>query len=590
LVSYDRTLEEQVDRLRRHQAAVVTLARRPMAHGSDATVALGEVCRVAATTLHVERASIWLLNEERTEMRCLSLYELTDDRHSSGTVLSAADYPAYFAALETGRAIDAHDARTDARTAEFAAAYLEPLGITSMMDAAIREDGRVIGVICHEHIGPQRVWTHDEIDFAGALADRAALVLGAVARHRLEEERERVRQQLLYTQKLESLGVLAGGMAREFERLLVLVSGNATLARELIGASHAAGGPLDEVIVAAERAQKLARQLLAYSGRGRVVVEPIDLSAQVSELRELIESSCPRQVRIRFSLDAELSWTKADAAQVQQVIMSLVVNGIEAVGGAEGEVRVRTSMRFLTTADAQGFLLGRGIPPGRYVMLEIEDSGGGLSPEQLQRIFDPFISTKGPGRGLGLAAVLGIVRNHRGAIDVQPVKAAGSGARGTRFRLYFPATDARVPRQPRQAPREPGTVVVIDDDDDVARLVRAGVSPLGLEVALVRGAEAAEAAIDAGGGRVRALLLGVGCLGAEAGGVARSLRQTHPDVPLLLLGGYDDRALTRELVAAGVAESIAKPFSAEAVSRKVADLIGVRGPDSSLSPPAAPRD
>jgi signal transduction histidine kinase/CheY-like chemotaxis protein len=561
-----------------------------MAHGADSSAALGEVCRVAASTLHVERASIWALNDERTEMRCLALYELTEDRLSRGTVLAAADYPAYFAALETGRAIDAHDAGTDPRTAEFGDGYLGPLGITSMMDAAIREDGRVVGVICHEHIGPQRTWTHDEIDFAGALADRAALVLGAAARHRLEEERERVRHQLLYTQKLESLGVLAGGMAREFERLLVLVSGNATLARELIGAPHAATGPLDEVIVAGERAQKLARQLLAYSGRGRVVVEPIDLSAQVSELRELIESSCPRQVKVRFSLDPELSWTKADAAQVQQVIMSLAVNGIEALGSAEGEVRVSTSMRFLTTADAQGFLLGRGIPPGRYVMLEIEDSGGGLSPEQLQRIFDPFISTKGPGRGLGLAAVLGIVRNHRGAIDVQPVKAASSGARGTRFRLYFPATDARVPPQPRQAPRESGTVVVIDDDEDVARLVRAGVSPLGLDVAVVRGAEAAEAAIDASGGRVRALLLGVGCMGAEAGGVARSLRQTHPEVPLLLLAGYDDRAMTRELVADGVADSIAKPFSAEAVSRKVADLLGARAPDSSLSPSAPPRD
>ncbi|MEJ7729097.1 MAG: ATP-binding protein [Polyangiaceae bacterium] len=589
-MSYDRTLEEQVDRLRRHQAAVVTLARRPMAHGSDPSPALGEVCRVAATTLHVERASIWSLNDERTEMRCLALYELTEDRHSSGTVLAAADYPAYFAALETGRAIDAHDARTDARTAEFGDGYLAPLGITSMMDAAVREDGRVVGVICHEHVGQPRTWTHDEIDFAGALADRAALVLGAAARHRLEEERERVRQQLLYTQKLESLGVLAGGMAREFERLLVLVSGNAALARELIGAPHPATGPLDEVIVAAERAQKLARQLLAYSGRGRVVVEPIDLSAQVSDLRELIESSCPRLVRLRFCLDAEPSWTKADAAQVQQAIMSLAVNGIEAVGSAEGEVRVTTSMRFLTTTDAQGFLLGRGIPPGRYVMLEIEDSGGGLSPEQLQRIFDPFISTKGPGRGLGLAAVLGIVRNHRGAIDVQPVKAAGSGARGTRFRLYFPATDARVPPQPRQAPRESGTVVVIDDDEDVARLVRAGVSSLGLAVAVVRGAEAAEAAIDAGGGRVRALLLGVSCMGADVGGVARSLRQTHPEVPLLLLAGYDDRAMTRELVVDGVADAIAKPFSAEAVSRKVANLLGARASESSVPPPAVPRD
>src|SRR5262249_21337703 len=156
---------------------------------------------------------------------CLTLYELSRNEHSSGTVLSAADYPRYFAALETGRAIDASDAREDPRTSEFRVGYLVPLGITSMMDAAIREEGRVIGVVCQEHVGPRRTWTQDEVAFAGAIADQVALLMTAEDRRRLQEERERVRVQLLAMQRLEGLGVLAGSMAQEFSNLLIVILG-----------------------------------------------------------------------------------------------------------------------------------------------------------------------------------------------------------------------------------------------------------------------------------------------------------------------------------------------------------------------------
>jgi diguanylate cyclase (GGDEF)-like protein len=163
---------------------------------------LGELTAIAAVTLGVERSSVWLLSEDHTSLCCLDLYERTPARHSAGILLAAAQYPRYFEALETGRAIDAHDALSDSRTSEFRDGYLAPLGISSMMDAAIRREGRLVGVVCHEHVGVPRVWQLDELEFAGALADQVALVLEADERRRLEEESEKTRRQLREAQEL----------------------------------------------------------------------------------------------------------------------------------------------------------------------------------------------------------------------------------------------------------------------------------------------------------------------------------------------------------------------------------------------------
>ncbi len=180
-----------------------------------------ELTKVAAETIGVERVSVWLLNDDGTELRCQELYERSQDRHSAGVVLTATEYPRYFAALKLGRAIDGHDAHRDPRTSEFSS-YLTPLGISSMMDAAIRRDGSVAGVVCLEHVGDPRVWTPAEMEFAGALADQAALALAAAERHRLEEERARVRSELVRARELALQDELTGlANRRALEQMLV---------------------------------------------------------------------------------------------------------------------------------------------------------------------------------------------------------------------------------------------------------------------------------------------------------------------------------------------------------------------------------
>ena len=204
-----RNVSEFQEMALRHQHALVRLAGLSP-DGTELSSVRRELTKVAAATIGVERASVWLLSQDGTELQCEELYEHSQDRYSRGMVLKATDYPRYFAALKLGRAIDGHDARQDPRTSEFAEGYLVPLGIASMLDAAIRRDGAVVGVVCLEHVGEPRTWTPAELDFAGALADQASLALAAVERHRLEEERAKVRSELLRTRELALVDELTG--------------------------------------------------------------------------------------------------------------------------------------------------------------------------------------------------------------------------------------------------------------------------------------------------------------------------------------------------------------------------------------------
>jgi diguanylate cyclase (GGDEF)-like protein len=212
-VAAERELAASRERLhdstRREQDAIVRIARLSAGRADfDLGDMLAELTEAAAATLHVDRTSVWLLGDDRKSLHCLDLYELGRATHSKGVILIADNYPDYFQALETGRAIDAHDARTDPRTCEFRDGYLVPLGITSMMDAAIRVNGEVIGAVCHEHVGAPRVWAPTEIHFAGALADQVALVLSAVERRRLQEEANAARHELRAAQELAQLDEL----------------------------------------------------------------------------------------------------------------------------------------------------------------------------------------------------------------------------------------------------------------------------------------------------------------------------------------------------------------------------------------------
>jgi len=240
---------------------------------------------------------------------------------------------------------------------------------------------------------------------------------------------EKVRQ----AAKLESLGVLAGGVAHDFNNLLVGIMGSASLLEEYVPEGSTASELVTTLQQASERAAKLTRQMLAYSGRGRFQVEILDLSRQVREIMALIQASIPKSVNVRLDLAEQLPAIEADASQIQQIVMNLAINAAEACSPG-GSVQIATGVQTVGEAGMADAAVGEGLRAGAYAVLTVADTGAGMDAKTKARIFDPFFTTKFTGRGLGLAAVAGIVRGHQGAITVE-----SSPGRGSTFRVYLPA-------------------------------------------------------------------------------------------------------------------------------------------------------
>ncbi len=285
-------------------------------------------------------------------------------------------------------------------------------------------------------------------------------------------ERKALDEQLRETAKLESLGVLAGGIAHDFNNLLVGVIGNTSLALEDLPTRHPARPLIEEALLASERAAQLTRQMLAYSGKGQFILDRIDLSEFIRKTLPLLKASIPRTISVELDLAEGLALVEIDVAQVQQLVMNLVINAAEAIpSGRPGIVAVQTRAQDVDASYARSVGPGQQLSTGKYVCLEVRDSGIGMSQEIKARIFDPFFTTKFAGRGLGLAAVLGIVRGHKGLIRVESVPDKGST-----FTVLLPAlkltTDdgAGEPGLPgTENLSGQGTVLVIDDEPVVRR-------------------------------------------------------------------------------------------------------------------------
>jgi PAS domain S-box-containing protein len=261
------------------------------------------------------------------------------------------------------------------------------------------------------------------------------------------DERKRLSEKLLQADKLESLGVLAGGIAHDFNNLLVGIMGNASLLADTAQPGSRNEDLARTIVQASERAALLTQQMLAYAGRGQFVVRPLNISAEVREILPLIHAAVPKIVEVALDLEESLPPVQADAAQMQQVIANLVINAGEASVHPGGKVKISTSSRFLEEPQEVSYgteMLGA----GEYVLLRVDDNGHGIDEETRRRMFEPFFSTKFTGRGLGLAAVLGIVRAHRGAITVDSCPGEGSS-----FCVYFPAASTARPSEPPPAAR-----------------------------------------------------------------------------------------------------------------------------------------
>ncbi len=407
------------------------------------------------------------------------------------------------------------------------------------------------------------------VDTQGAFRGYRGIDRDITGRKQAEEERLHLERRVLHAQKLESLGVLAGGIAHDFNNLLVAILGNAELAMLEMSADAPGRDAVADVRQAALRASELTNQMLAYSGKGRFVVEPVDLGALVRETARLLEVSVGKQARLQYELGDRLPTVDADAAQLRQVVMNLVTNASEAIEsrGGDGLIVLRTSLVHVDGVGVPGVAPDEDLPPGAYVALDVADTGCGMTEEVKARLFDPFFTTKFQGRGLGLAAVQGIVRGHGGTLTIE-----SEPGRGTCIRVVLPVgTRSTGPASPTAAAASrlwqgSGTVLVIDDDGAVRIIASRILERMGFTVLT---AENGAVGLDLFRERVAEIVfvlldLTMPVMGGEQAFV--ELRRLRSDVRVILASGYNEQDATNRFAGAGLAGFIKKPFTIEGLS------------------------
>jgi len=393
-------------------------------------------------------------------------------------------------------------------------------------------------------------------------------------RKQMEEERLRFDAQMREVQKLESLGVLAGGIAHDFNNLLMAILGYADLALLALSPASPVCQHVEEITRASHRAADLCRQMLAYSGKGRFVVSRCDLSEVVREMGKILDVSVSKKSAVRYVLADHLPEVESDVTQIRQVIMNLITNASDALGGAGGVITVTTGALECDEVYLSESYLPDHPPGGLYVYLEVSDTGCGMDSATQGKIFDPFFTTKFVGRGLGLAAVLGIVRGHRGVIKV-----SSEMGKGTTFRILLPAAVRDSGAEQGIAEQgEPlkggGTVLVIDDDPFVVAVASAMLEKLGFEVlTAVNGREGLQV-FRIHRGEITCVLLDL--MMPEMGGeeTLQELRNLQGDLPVILSSGFNEQDVTQRFVGKGLAGFIQKPYSVANLSRVLKSALG----------------
>ncbi len=376
---------------------------------------------------------------------------------------------------------------------------------------------------------------------------------------------------LLDAQKLESLGILAGGIAHDFNNLLTGILGNVSLMRLELPVTSALREHVDQIESVTIRAADLCRQLLAYSGKGRFVVRPLDTSELVSQTAQLLQLSIGKNATLRLDLAENLPLVEADAMQIRQVVMNLVLNAAEALGERAGVIGIATGVLHAEGEYLKSTFLAPELAEGSYVFLEVSDNGCGMGAETQAKIFDPFFSTKFTGRGLGLSAVLGIVRGHKGAIKVY-----SELGRGTTLKLLFPAADVQVQKEKVRA--EPilqrrGTVLVVDDEEVVRGVAARILGGYGFDVILASDGREGVARFRERHAEISVVLMDLTMPAMDGVDAFREIRSLDDSVPVLLMSGYNEQDAVTRFSGKGLAGFVQKPFTVEMLRERLLSVL-----------------
>ncbi len=415
------------------------------------------------------------------------------------------------------------------------------------------------------------VWAEVRVGLSVGQDGKPAGVVGVSRdigeRKQAEDERRKLEAQIQHAQKLESLGVLAGGVAHDFNNLLVGMLGQGSMALEKLPAGDSVREHVEKFVKAAERAADLSQRMLAYSGRGHFQTRAADLSSIVRENLHLLEAAVPKNVTLSASLSQAPTVIEADVAEIGQVVMNLVLNASEAIGEGRGSVTISTGFEQVPGEKGRySRFTATELGAGRYVALAVRDDGCGMDAKTVARMCDPFFTTKRVGRGLGLSAVVGIVRGHRGGIEVD-----SSPGKGSRLRLLFPALVEAEAAVASPAPSRPsgGTILVIDDEEVVRETARQALEAFGWTVLAAESGAAGVAACEERGSEIALVVLDFSMPGMRAEETLREIREICPGVRVLLSSGYDREEALRRFQGAELVGFLQKPYKPDGLIAEI---------------------
>ena len=515
---------------------------------------INKITESTAEFLEVDRVCIWVFNETCSSINLFDLYNHRLNIHTNGDIVEAEKLPTFCDALQKGIHISVKDVSQDPRLKEFFEHYLSLEGISSVLDVPISFGDKIRGVLCHEHIGPQREWTRYEERYASSIADLISLIFDKFEHKKMEEAFHK-------TTQIESIGLIAGGIGHDFNNLLTAILGNCSLAMMSCKPGSNQHEFLENIEKASNRARDLSQQLLNFSKEGT----PVKKSASILEVIRESSNFSLKGSNVKCDIHAPKNlWNvEIDKGQISQVINNLIINANHAMPDG-GKIIITCSNITLKTPRIPN------LTTGKYVKIIIQDHGIGIPPEHQQKIFDPYCTTKKQGSGLGLATSYSIMRKHKGHISVH-----SEPGMGTAFSIYLPASlikqvDQVVVEEHTEIKRGKGTILIMDDDEMVRSVLGQTITTFGYTVLYAKDGEETLAIIEKAlddNTTISAVIMDLTIPGGMGGKeTIKRLKQIAPSIKAFVSSGYSNDPIMNEFQDYGFSGVISKPVDVHSLN------------------------
>lgn len=565
---------ENTDRSRRahmQRDSLAELATNPFIRKGSMSEAKSIFTKKTAETLNVSRASIWLIEEDNNLMRCLDLYDYDTRIHSSGEIYKLDEIPIYYTAINKFLQISITDTNTHPAVIEIKDTYYK-FNITSSLETlAFSEDGTKC-LLCLEHRGAKRVWKQDEEYYAKVMTSLVLQTINLAKRKELEERLSRNEEKLAQSQKLESLGILAGGIAHDFNNILAGIYGYIQVLQMNLRDNPQMMHYLNQTLKASERAKDLISQILAFARKSDTQKLSVSVTNIAKEVHKLIKASIPATIELNLEYSKEIPYIFANPTQIHQVLVNLCTNAFHALKDERGYIYINIEKSNISEYDRNNF----GLDAGEYVKIMVSDNGKGIPPDIIDKIYDPYFTTKrqGEGTGLGLSTVMGIVKNHSGAIKVY-----SELGEGTTFIIFLPALkDAGIiPSEIIKEEFKHGKerILLVDDEEPILEASRLILENLGYDVTSCNSGFEALEKFRENPNDFDLLLTDMNMPQMNGLELIRAIDRIRDDLPIIISTGFSSKLLKLDTKEHNIKKVLMKPLTIKEFSESIREVFAL---------------